>query len=72
MTQHDWPDGKYIKVNTPCKECGALNYMQPKYAPPLCFHCYEGGMATLLKIREARILGLTAEYGPYIPRPKII
>lgn len=65
---HDWPDGHYIGAT--CSVCGVSGFMHPKRAPGYCWPHYQQAMKDAEWRRAEWEAGMTAEYGPYTPKPQ--
>lgn len=67
--RHNWPGGKYIDISKGCSVCGVTGYLRPKYAPRYCWPHWQEAEREAEWRRAGWEAAMTAEYGPYTPKP---
>lgn len=65
--RHDWPGGKYVGYT--CEACGVRGFFHHKNAPRYCWPHYQEAMRDAEWKRAKWEADMTAEYGPYLPKP---
>ncbi len=65
--RHHWPGGKYVGYT--CHVCGVSGFFHHKNGPWLCYPHWQESRREAEWQQAKWEAGMTAEYGPYTPRP---